>query len=133
MLVTDPDGRTLLVRKQGSGVFMQPGGKPEPGEAAAAAAVRELEEETGIVVAESDLVPLGEFRAEAANEPGHDVVADAFAIEVPAGAIEPRAEIADAVWVTRADAELLPLAPLTAVHLLPILTDRHPGSAARDE
>jgi 8-oxo-dGTP diphosphatase len=29
----DAAGRTLLVRKSGTAAFMQPGGKPDPGEA----------------------------------------------------------------------------------------------------
>lgn len=38
-LVTGPDGRTLLVRKRGTVLFMNPGGKPEAGGAARGRAV----------------------------------------------------------------------------------------------
>ena len=31
-LLIDPQGRTLLVRKRGTGAFMQPGGKIDAGE-----------------------------------------------------------------------------------------------------
>lgn len=59
MVVTDPLGRILLFRFDhwkgalaGTGYWATPGGGLEPGETFAQAAIRELEEETGILVAE---------------------------------------------------------------------------------
>jgi 8-oxo-dGTP diphosphatase len=52
-IVHDADGRLLLVRRgrePGRGLWSLPGGRCEPGEDAAAAAVREAYEETGLVV-----------------------------------------------------------------------------------
>ena len=52
----------LLGRKKhglGAGNFVGPGGKLEPGESAVDAAVREVLEEAGVVVAASDLEPRG--------------------------------------------------------------------------
>ena len=80
-MITDAAGRVLVVRKHGTSVFMQPGGKPEPGESAAEALARELQEEVGLVVDPADLVPLGTFESDAANEAGHRVVAEAFRID----------------------------------------------------
>ena len=59
-----PDGtqQVLLGRKKkglGAGNIVGLGGKLEPGESALDAAVREVEEESGLVVAASALVPLG--------------------------------------------------------------------------
>ena len=39
-VITDASGRVLVVRKHGTTVFMQPGGKPETGESAAEALAR---------------------------------------------------------------------------------------------
>ena len=117
----DGAGRVLLVRKSGTTAFMQPGGKPEPGEAPDAALVREVVEELGITLPTPRLAPLGEYTADAANEKNHHVHAHAFAVELTAAevaAVHPAAEIAEAVWVTPQQARGLDLAPLTAEHLL---------------
>lgn len=64
VLLTGPDG-LLLARKRrgfGTGRLVAPGGKIEPGETARAAAVREVREETGLVVADTDLEAAGHVR-----------------------------------------------------------------------
>ncbi|WP_312170407.1 NUDIX domain-containing protein [Microbacterium sp.] len=119
-VILDADRRVLVVRKQGTTRFMQPGGKPEPGETPAETLIRELHEELGLELAPADLEPLGVFVSAAANEPDHRVVADAFVVTI--GAAEPvaQAELAELRWITPADAETLPLAPLSVEHLLPL-------------
>lgn len=119
-VIRDADDRVLVVRKQGTTRFMQPGGKPEPGESAARTLARELEEELGLHVDETALQPLGRFVSAAANEPGHRVIADAFALTIDAAAVRAQAEIAELRWITPADVDTLPLAPLSIEHLLPL-------------
>lgn len=68
MCFRDADGRILTVRKRGTTKWMLVGGKPEPGESAVDCAIREVEEELGVVVAASELALLGEFDTIAANE-----------------------------------------------------------------
>jgi 8-oxo-dGTP pyrophosphatase MutT (NUDIX family) len=109
------------VRKRGTDRFMQAGGKPESGESARAALVRELEEELGLDVAEASLAPLGGYVTDAANEPDHRLEAEVFGLavsEAVAAAIEPHAEIEELRWYTPEEAEALGtrLAPLA--HLL---------------
>lgn len=61
VLLVGPDG-LLLARKRtgfGAGRLVAPGGKVEPGETPLAAAVRELHEETRLVVAPEDLQDAG--------------------------------------------------------------------------
>jgi len=119
-IIHDAEGRVLVVRKQGTTAFMQPGGKPEAGENAAETLARELDEELGLKVAEAALRPLGRFISAAANEPGHRVVADAFAVTIDASAVAVQAEIAELRWITPADIGTLELAPLSLEHLLPL-------------
>jgi 8-oxo-dGTP pyrophosphatase MutT (NUDIX family) len=58
VIVTDRE-RVLLGHATRSPRWDIPKGLMEPGESLATAAVRELEEETGLIVAEADLRPLG--------------------------------------------------------------------------
>ena len=124
-LAIDGDGRLLLVRKRGTTAFMQPGGKLEPGETPQQALVRELEEELGRMIDPLALMPLGRFSAQAANEPGHMVEAEIFALALYQS-ITPAAEIEEAVRVTAEQAAMLDLAPLTRDHVLPLFRAGRP-------
>ncbi|HEU5223524.1 MAG TPA: NUDIX domain-containing protein [Candidatus Lumbricidophila sp.] len=119
-VINDDHGRLLLVRKAGTTAFMQPGGKPEPGETAAETLARELAEELSIGIDADSLHALGTFTAHAANEPGFHVVADVFAAHI--GEQQPviGAEIAELRWITRADADHLDIAPLAREYFLPV-------------
>ncbi len=118
-LIRDPDGKILLVRKRGTAVFMQPGGKRDAGEDDDAALAREIDEELGCRVVAGSSRRLGEFICAAANEPGRDVKAVVYAVEIT-GAIRPAAEIDEIVWVDPARPDGHSLAPLTRDHVLPL-------------
>ncbi|WP_296603701.1 NUDIX domain-containing protein [Nocardioides sp.] len=112
-------GRVLTVRKRGTTMFMLPGGKLEPGESPAHAARREVAEEVGLEV--TDLELLGEFTADAANEPGRVVVSTVYRADLNA---EPAAtgEIAELRW-SSLDATTSDIAPLLREHVMPALRD----------
>ena len=118
-VITDAQGRTLLVRKRGTVAFMQAGGKIAPGEAPADALIREIREELDCGLA-GPPTALGCFRAPAANEPGRIVEAELFAVELD-GDIRPAAEIEDAIWHDPDDLDSVTLAPLTRNHVLPLV------------
>ncbi|WP_449277570.1 NUDIX hydrolase [Leucobacter sp. GX24907] len=122
VVMRDAEGRVLNVRKRGTNMLMLPGGKPEPGEDAAATALREFSEELGVDLSPAELRPLGEFSAPAANEPGWLVVASVFEHPwVPAIAgVEPQAEIAVLEWVDPTVARD-DMAPLNTEHVFPRL------------
>ncbi len=118
-VILDGDGRLLLVRKAGTTAFMQPGGKPEPGESASETLSRELAEELCLDVDPQDLRALGSFTAAAANEPGFLVVADVFEADIGSQRPVVGAEIAELRWIERTDADDLEIAPLAREYFLP--------------
>lgn len=117
-LLLDAHGRTLLVRKRGTAFFMQPGGKIEPHEQPMQALARELAEELGVRIRPEQALYLGCSSAPAANEPGHEVRCELFKVVID-HAVEPAAEIEEAVWVSAEQAYKLNLAPLTQDWVLP--------------
>ncbi|WP_411375628.1 NUDIX hydrolase [Arthrobacter sp. MPF02] len=127
--VFDPEGRLLTVRKRGTGMFMHPGGKPEPGETAVQAAARELAEEVGIVIDPRELELMGVWIADAANEAATDIEATVFRAPGTWQA-HPSAEIAEIRWLdlaelARSGAFPQDLAPLLTEHILPELDAAH--------
>lgn len=125
VLLTDTAGRVLMVRKRGTDSFLNPGGKPEPGETPEMCAVRELREELGLELDPEGLLSLGRFRAPAANEADTVVLADVFRVPEPLDRLpEPRSEIEEARFVDPASPEP-GWAPLFTERILPLLN--HPA------
>ncbi|WP_235590707.1 TIGR00730 family Rossman fold protein [Leucobacter sp. G161] len=119
VVMRDPEGRVLNVRKRGTSTLMLPGGKPEPGEDPRDTAIREFAEELGVQLDPLRLRGLGEFRSPAANEPGRDVVAHVF--EHPFVAVDrPLAEIEHLEWVDPTQ-DHPAMAPLNTEHVFPAL------------
>ncbi len=98
VVVRNSRGEVLCVRKKGTALFQFPGGKLEFAESSLDAVIREVNEELGISLDAALLVPMGTYRAVAANEAGSDVVADLFYFS---DSVEPvaAAEIAECEWV----------------------------------
>ena len=125
-IIFNEAGQVLLVRKRGSTVFMQPGGKIEPDETPLAALARELREELRLEIDRDASVYLGKFTAEAANEDGLMVEADTF--ETPLrGPVAAAAEIEEITWVDPFGPLALRLAPLSREHIMPVARGRKPS------
>ncbi|OCC03937.1 DNA mismatch repair protein MutT [Labrys sp. WJW] len=116
-VIVRPDGMTLLVRKRGTTVFMQPGGKIEPDERPRQALCRELAEEIGLTVDPGRPVYLGRFEAPAAHEDDRMVEAEIFRLDI-AEPVAATAEIEEIAWVDPRAPGPLPLAALTRDHVL---------------
>ncbi|WP_447747115.1 NUDIX hydrolase [Pseudomonas nicosulfuronedens] len=116
----DDAGRLLLVRKRGTQAFMLPGGKHEPGETSIQALLRELGEELDLHLSPSALTSLGQFQADAANEPGMRVNAQVFVATLP-HTVHPAAELEELAWLAPAGDYPQNLAPLLREQVLPAL------------
>ena len=107
-VVHDAGGRLLLVRRgqePGRGLWSVPGGRCEPGEDAAAAAVRETYEETGLVVAAGPVVG----RVERPGPGGVTYVIDDVACTVLSGTATAGDDADEVRWVSAAELAALPV------------------------
>jgi 8-oxo-dGTP diphosphatase len=120
----DASGRILLVRKQGTTTFMQPGGKLEFGESPLSAVLRETQEEIGLVFSPAQVTAMGMWKGPAANEADTDIHAYLFAartLESP----RIQAEIDQIMWLDPETAMARPdIAPLLREKVLPGLLGR---------
>lgn len=120
-VIRDAEGRVLLVRKRGARVFQQPGGKREAGDTDDVATLaRELHEELGVTLVPGSARHLWRASAPAANEPGHTVEGEVYAVEV-AGVMRAQAEIEELRWIDPSAPGDLPIARLSREHILPRL------------
>ena len=110
-ILFDAAGRLLVVRRgrpPARGAWSLPGGRCEPGESAAQACVREVAEETGLLVE----VQQWAGRVERAAGPAAVYEIDDFVCTVCGGTLAAADDAMDARWVTEAEFAALPLAPL---------------------
>ncbi len=107
-VVKDGQGRLLLIRRghePGAGLWSLPGGRVEPGETDAEALVREMREETGLVVRAGRL--LGSLRRPAGDGDVLDI--RDYAATITGGTLNPGDDAADARWVDARDFGSLPV------------------------
>ena len=109
-IVHDHAGRVLLVRRgkaPSAGSWSVPGGRCLPGESAADACVREVAEETGLVVEIVRRAGTVERRA----PDGGIYVIDDFVCRLVGGVLAAGDDAIDARWVSRAELAELQLVP----------------------
>ncbi|MDN5855441.1 MAG: NUDIX domain-containing protein [Actinomycetia bacterium] len=120
--IHDREGRLLTVRKRGTSRFMLPGGKLEPAETPAQAAVRETAEEVGIDIDPAALALLGHWRAPAANEPDTLIDSTVYTVDLADPAPQIAREIDELRWLEpRRAGTYDDLAPMITLHVLPAL------------
>jgi ADP-ribose pyrophosphatase YjhB (NUDIX family) len=110
-LVRDPEGRLLVVLRSyepAAGTWSLPGGRVDPGETREQACIREVREETGLVVAVRRHVGTVERDGPA----GTTYVIDDYACDVLGGELRADTDAAAVEWVDDARLQALPLSPL---------------------
>ena len=109
------DGRVLLAargRPPARGVFSLPGGKVEPGETLVQAALREVEEETGLTPRLLGFIDHVEvIGREAEGRLTHHYVIAAFAARWQGGEARPSEEALELRWADPATLDGLPVTP----------------------
>jgi 8-oxo-dGTP diphosphatase len=122
-IIRDDHGRLLLVKRghePGMGLWSVPGGRIEPGESDTDALVRELREETGLIVKPGKLI--GSVLRPAGD--GRELEIRDYAATVIGGSLAAGDDAADVAWVSVAGLNDLPLTEglleaLTAWGVLP--------------
>lgn len=122
--VVDGDGRLLAVRRRDNGHWEPPGGILELGETIHDGLVREVLEETGVVVQAEALTGIYKNMV-------HGIVALVFRCRVVRGAAVPSAEAAETAWLT-VEQLTSRMDEAYAVRLLDALTPGPPPIRAHD-
>jgi ADP-ribose pyrophosphatase YjhB (NUDIX family) len=110
-LVYDGARRLLVIQRKyepDAGMWSIPGGRVEPGESDPEAVIREVAEETGLIVTVGDLA--GEV--ERPGPPGTTYVIRDYYASATGGSLVAGDDAADARFVTRAEFTRLPTSPL---------------------
>ena len=113
-IIRDPAGRVLLVRTRDDGVWTTPGGSIELDEAPADAVVREVLEETGLLVVPVRIAAVfggPTFVVRYANGDETQYISTMFECEIVSGTVRPDGdEISDVRFWSQTEAGELPLA-----------------------
>jgi ADP-ribose pyrophosphatase YjhB (NUDIX family) len=113
-IIKDGEGRLLLIKRghePGAGLWSLPGGRIEAGESDAAALVREVREETGLIVTPGTLAGSVERPVQGDGEAGGGrvfAIRD-YAAHVTGGTLAAGDDADDARWVAPAELSELPL------------------------
>jgi 8-oxo-dGTP pyrophosphatase MutT (NUDIX family) len=110
--VFDADRRLLLTRRRDNGRWCLPGGSVEPGESVSEACIREVVEETGLLVALTRLIGVYSSPDRVFTYPDGNrwhVIELVFSARISAGAIRQTPEVERAAFFTREESENLDL------------------------
>jgi 8-oxo-dGTP diphosphatase len=117
------DRKVLSLRSKGGSIFLNPGGKLDPGESVEDALIRELFEELTIRVNVQDAEHLDTYYAPAATKPDKRLRMDAFFIHKYEGELKASNEIEELRWLD-SSSNLDDVASLIAHTIIPVLKEK---------
>lgn len=124
--IVERAGRFLLVRRgnpPAANLYAFPGGRAEPGETPAETALRELEEETGVVGHNPRLFETYELLPEPGVAGSHYLLS-VFRVDADGDSLaEARSDAADVGWFLPEEIEDLPVPPSVRECLVKLVTD----------
>ncbi|MEU7909432.1 NUDIX domain-containing protein [Actinoplanes sp. NPDC049118] len=129
VIVRDGEGRLLLIRRSDNGLWALPGGAQDLGESVTQAAVREVEEESGLQVEISGISGIY-------SNPNHVIAYDdgevrqefsiCFHGTLVGGSLRTSSESAEVRWVDRRELDDLPMHPSMSIRVQHGLERREP-------
>jgi 8-oxo-dGTP diphosphatase len=108
-VIKDDDGRLLLIKRKhepGMGQWSVPGGRIEPGETDQEAVIREIREETGLIVTPGPLI--GSVRRPT-ERPGAELDIRDYTAVIVGGQMAAGDDADDVMWAGPAELDSLPL------------------------
>lgn len=131
--IFDTDDRLLLTRRADNGRWCMPGGACEVGEAPSATAVRETEEETGLLVKATAFIALYDGRRLPGPAHLHHLYHLVFACDLVGGELTVTSECTEFAWCTEREAMALPLSGTHIVKVPDVFAwHRDPGRTIFD-
>lgn len=122
-IITDADGRALLVRRQGESAFEHAGGAIEKGESALDALSRAMRQTIGIELDLDATEYLGSFRLAGDDESEAAVRAEVFALTTTP-ALSPYGEVEQLIWVETDEPFGIVLSRLSHDTIMPLWMSR---------
>ncbi len=117
------DRKLLVVRQKGRDYFISPGGKPNGQESLEETLLRELREETGLIVQVRDLEHFGTFYAPAESYPDNMLEMSVYLVKKWAGELRTNNEdqVEEQRWITSADLRQIRLGSIFEHEVIPRL------------
>lgn len=105
------DREVLLLKKPRYGWYAMPGGKMEPGESVHESVLREVQEETGLLIKKPQLYSVATMTKASAPKPKDEWMMFTFMTDQYSGKLVEKSPEGELEWIPIADIDKIPTAP----------------------